>query len=294
MVVILLIAILATIAIPRLMPLLVLTNHESGAGQLVGFGRTAMSHAALAHTDVFVMVNLDSQEYWAEVLPEAAATRNTFDTYVEEQEQEEDEREDYMPENEEELLASTKRILQLRLEERAKSKKDYTPPPSDEEEDYTGPNVPDDEEMQDDILEEQTETMMERFADSTRTTVTARARRVEHDETYDLVLATDEDNMYREPDEEDLLDEEGEQISRQELTLPFLQRTKVSKPLFLESVVVGENEYTEGTVEIELTPLGLNTPVAFYLASDDGDLYVIHWDPVTGGAWYEPEWEEAS
>jgi prepilin-type N-terminal cleavage/methylation domain-containing protein len=296
MVVIALIATMATIAIPRLMPLLVLTNHESGAGQLVGFGRAAMSHAALAHTDVFVVIDLDGQEYWAEVLPEAAASVSTYDTYVEEQKQEEEQEQedDYIPQDEAELLASTKRILQLRQEEQAKSRPGYEPPADDGESDETDPDIPIDEEQQNEILTKQTETMMERFADTLRTSVTARARRVEHDESYDLVLATDENNPYRAPEDDELLDEEGEQLTRQELVLPFLGRTKVEKPLFLESVVIGENEYTSGTVEIELSPLGLDTPVAFYLASDDGDMYVIQWDPITGGAWYEPEWEESS
>ncbi len=294
MVVIALIAMMATVAAPRLIPLLLLTNHESGAGQLVGFGRAAMSHATLAHTNVFVVIDLDAQEYWAEVMPEAAATVGTYDTYVEEQKQDEEQREDYVPEDEAELLASTKRILQLRQEEQAKSKPGYEPPVAEGETEDIGPDVPRDEEQQDEILTKQTETMMARFADTVRTSVTARARRVEHDEAYDLVLATDENNAYRAPEEDELLDEEGEQITRQELTLPFLARTKVNKPLILESVKLGENEYTSGTVEIELSPLGLNTPVAFYLVSDSGDVYVIHWDPITGGAWFEPEWEDAS
>ena len=54
--------------------------------------------------------------------------------------------------------------------------------------------------------------------------------------------------------------------------------------MYIEYVKLGEVHYIDETVRIELTPLGLGSDVEFSLISEDGDVLIVQWDPVTGNA----------
>jgi prepilin-type N-terminal cleavage/methylation domain-containing protein len=63
------IALIAAIAVPQLLPAIVFSNHEGAARHLAGFGRAAIGYAGLMHEKVTIKFDLSTQEYWAERWP---------------------------------------------------------------------------------------------------------------------------------------------------------------------------------------------------------------------------------
>lgn len=63
------IALIAAIAGPQLLPAIAFSNHEGAARRLAGFGRGAIGYAGLTHEKVTVKFDLSTQEYWAERWP---------------------------------------------------------------------------------------------------------------------------------------------------------------------------------------------------------------------------------
>ena len=68
MVVIALIAIIAAMAMPQLLPALVYSTHEGAARHLANYGRNAISHATLSNETITIVIDLDNQEYWVEYM----------------------------------------------------------------------------------------------------------------------------------------------------------------------------------------------------------------------------------
>ena len=54
--------------------------------------------------------------------------------------------------------------------------------------------------------------------------------------------------------------------------------------ILIESVLLGGEEISEGTVDVEVTPIGLSQSVSFFLKGPKGEYYTVEWDPITGGA----------
>lgn len=63
-VMVLIISLLAAVAFPQLIPLLLYTQLEGAARHLAAFGLNAMAHCALMRDHVIVKVDLDKNEYW--------------------------------------------------------------------------------------------------------------------------------------------------------------------------------------------------------------------------------------
>ncbi len=66
MVVMSIMALIAAIAAPQLLPALVSSGHDAEARKVAGFGQRAMEFGALGHEEVIVMIDLDEQELWCE------------------------------------------------------------------------------------------------------------------------------------------------------------------------------------------------------------------------------------
>lgn len=252
MVVILLMAMLASVAMPRLLPLITLTEHQNEARHLVGYGRAAMAHAAMAHENIIVRIDLDRQEYWVEKQP---------DVYSESEETEADlyaEDDDWIPDDEGELQEASRTILKAE--------------PQDQE--YRDP------EEQDKVLARQKENMQKSFTSMAQNSLFARAKRVQHDRDE---LFEDDDMFKREEEEEDEFQDDP---SARAVNSSLLQSHAVIESVFLDSVQIGEEIFKKGIVEVELTPLGLSTEINFLLINEENDLLIVHWDPLTGSAWY--------
>lgn len=70
MVVLALIGVIAAMALPRLLPMVIYSTHEGAARHLANYGRSAIAHASFTRETITVMIDLESQEYWCESLPE--------------------------------------------------------------------------------------------------------------------------------------------------------------------------------------------------------------------------------
>jgi prepilin-type N-terminal cleavage/methylation domain-containing protein len=251
MFVILLIAMIASVSVPRLLPLITLTEHQNEARHLVGFGRASMAHASMAHENIVVRIDLDNQRYWVEMQP---------DVYEEPEGIEDDpyaEDDDWMPEDKSELRAASQTILMG----------------NDVEQEFS------DGDDQTKILERQRENMGKEFSSMTLNSLFARAKRVRHED--DDLFGRDElveDDLY----EDEYDGEPGTNPVDNDLLMPHV----VIESVFIDSVYVGEEEYTKGIVDIELSPLGLETGVAMVLINEDSDVLVVQWDPLTGNAWF--------
>lgn len=245
MVVIAMIAIIVAIAMPQFLPIIIYSTHEGAARHLANYGRSAIAHATLDKETITVMIDLDNQEYWCERWPEP-----------EPEELEEEglfDREDGLPEDDMELYRRAQEELQL---------------PEDERGSQEG----------EELLNEQTSRMAKQFNMRSRQALTARAERVVHDQRGILQGLGD---LF----EEDFqLDKHGEEIMPEEVTDPLLGRTRVPQGVYIEYVQMGDVQHIDGIVEIELTPLGLGSDVEFSLVNEDGDIFVVKWDPVSGSA----------
>ena len=245
MVVIAMIAIIVAIAMPQFLPIVIYSTHEGAARHLANYGRSAIAHATLDKETITVMIDLDNQEYWCERWPEP-----------EPEELEEEglfDREDGLPEDDMELYRRAQEELQL---------------PEDERGSQEG----------EELLNEQTSRMAKQFNMRSRQALTARAERVVHDQRGILQGLGD---LF----EEDFqLDKHGEEIMPEEVTDPLLGRTRVPQGVYIEYVQMGDVQHIDGIVEIELTPLGLGSDVEFSLVNEDGDIFVVKWDPVSGSA----------
>lgn len=245
MVVMVIIAMIAAISVPYFLPAIIYSTHEGAARHLANYGRSAIAHATLDKDTITVMIDLDNQEYWCERWP---------DPKPEELEEEGlFDREDGLPEDDMELYRRAREELQL---------------PEDERGSQEG----------EELLNEQTSRMAEQFNMRSRQALTARAERVVHDQRG---ILQDMGDLFEEDFE---LDEHGEEIVPEEITDPLLGRTRVPQGVYIEYVQLGDVQHIEGIVEIELTPLGLGSDVEFSLVNEEGDIFVVKWDPVSGTA----------
>jgi type II secretory pathway pseudopilin PulG len=79
------------------------------------------------------------------------------------------------------------------------------------------------------------------------------------------------------------LDKEEEE-EREELTTSTIMHTALPADVKVTAVRIGNEEYVQGVVDIEISPVGISDAVTFVLTSVDGDVYEVAWDAITGGA----------
>lgn len=244
MVVVALIAMIAGLAIPKLLPTIIFTSHEGAARRLAGYGRAAIAHAAFTHRDITVKVDLDNQEYWAEQWPEPEPEG---DAEVEDAEEE--------------------NASPIELLERAQAELDEPRRAEvfrDEDEETA--------------VDKQAQAMDEAFANAAQQELVTLAKRVVHDSRAlprDLLLPEEEDAKSR---------RRRDDIEPEPVSDPTLSRTRLNDNVLIESVIVGEKTITKGIVEIPVTPLGLESEVTFYLLNEDGDYFTVVWDPIQSDA----------
>lgn len=145
MVVLALIATIAVMALPQLLPVLIYSTHEGAARHLANYGRSAISHASFTRETVTVTIDLDTQQYWSSSLPKLEETED--DMFSED---------DEFPEDDYELFEMARDELNRPEDERG----------SDEG---------------DELIDEQTSRMASQFNDRSQRSLRARAERVVHD-----------------------------------------------------------------------------------------------------------------
>ncbi|GMV99080.1 MAG: hypothetical protein AMXMBFR84_02190 [Candidatus Hydrogenedentota bacterium] len=126
-------------------------------------------------------------------------------------------------------------------------------------------------------VDEQSERLIEierQFDDYFRFGLEARARNVKHDGLLAGINPL-EDAEFK------LKDDEGE--IEEEIKISLLERTYVPPDVRIQRVIIGAEEFTKGIVDIEVTPMGLYETVEVEVGSEEGGLYRITLDPITGG-----------
>ncbi len=225
------IAIILSVAMPRLLPAIAVSNFEGAARHLANFGRSAMAHCTLTHDRLTIKIDLDNQEYWA------VRWRLLDEKLFDEEEPSEVDLFGEATTSSPDLAALAASEVDVELEAKR--------------------------------LQEQ----FDRFA---RLALEARAGNVKQEGILD-----DIGPLF---DHEFDLDGSGEEDEFEEVKSNLLSRTSLPRNVAIESVVVGSTEYLRGTVEIDVTSLGLVEPVTCYVKDVQEEYYTVVWDPITGGA----------
>jgi len=248
-VVIALIGIVMAVALPQLMPAIVLSRGEGAARHLAAFGRTAMAQASLMRENITVKFNLDEQTYWAERL---------------------------VREDEEEFFKSQDEGKESGKDQKSgQGKSDYMDlmGSSGLRQRQFGSTMgnPDDPAAADD---EAARMMRERIERYIRMQTEARARKL------------DKGSLFEEmgPLFEKKFDLEDTESYMEEIKDPLLMRTALPQGVVIELVRVGSTDYGSGDVEIELSSLGLFEPILFHVKNEDEDYFTVAWDSLTGTA----------
>lgn len=243
-VVVLIAGVIASVALPQLIPLLVYSELEAEARRLAQFGSAAVAEAALFAAEITVCIDLDAQEYYAVqmVYPgaEDEAETDHLATYA-------------AVRASGDFSASEMTQLLTGQADRDRRLAGALP----------GEFDPAEANMQ----------MADRFAARHRQLVYARAQNVKHDAGFlheiGPLFEREFTLSWAEPYEE-------------EVGGPILSRYRLPEEVRIEAVFL-ENAVASGSlVEIPVSPLGLDNYVALYLKNQDGDYQTVFWNPLTG------------
>jgi prepilin-type N-terminal cleavage/methylation domain-containing protein len=227
--VVLIIAVVLTIAMPRLGPQLAFSRLEGAARHVASYGQSAVAHCALNEERITVQFELshEPQEYWCLRWPEPETS--LFGEGLDGEE----EQLSVLDQTEENVLEMVSMNREQELAELA-------------------------------------DDLRQRFDRLFRYQLEARTRNV----THDGFLA----DVGPDFSEFDLDLDAGE---AEEVKTDLLARTTVPEGVVIESMRVGGVDYTDGVVEIDVTPVGLFETVEFRLRGEDDEYFTVVWDPIT-------------
>jgi prepilin-type N-terminal cleavage/methylation domain-containing protein len=234
--------VVAAMAFPRLMPLILFSTTEGSARHLSSYGRAVMAHASLTGDEVYVYVDLGEQEYWTEVV-----------TYPDPEEGEGE-----MPDED-----------QMEKLEQYRAMQDMS---DDEIRDKLVSGDFDDLDFDSDLADLQMHDKFERFA---RRAMKARAENVKHDESF-----LDEIGGLFDEEDEFSLDDELEPVNK-ELKDPVLERYRFPEDAWISDIQIDGGEPDDEVIEIPMTALGLSQEVRFFVTGTSGDIFTVIWDPVS-------------
>jgi prepilin-type N-terminal cleavage/methylation domain-containing protein len=244
-VVIFIVALIAAVTFPQLLPIIVFSQHEAAARRIAAFGDAAIAHATLRRETITVRFVLEEQSFeathWVNVAAEAEGESGEPD--------------------------------QLALLEGLRGGEDMDPEALAEL--MAGGGDPGSLPEGFDLEKAQAQLGAE-FDLFARKVLEAQARNVKHPEGMlgDISLF----------DEEDDFSLEAEQWEELPVDDPLLARDQLPLDVALEAIWIDGERHTRGTVELELTPLGLAQLVGFYLRNEDGEYYTVIWDPLASRA----------
>jgi prepilin-type N-terminal cleavage/methylation domain-containing protein len=250
------IAMMATIALPQLMPAILMSQHEGASRHVAGYGRSAMAQAMLLRETIVVKVDLANQEYWS--IRRKDKTESIFEEEEKDKSDKDKQAKDGRDNARKQASDSDARnggFLSLL---------GYTPSENDGtawgESATTGAD--------------RMRTKFDRFA---RAQMLVRSRQVKRGGILDEIGPLFGKKFSLEDEEE----------TEEEVMDPLLARTRLPENVKIESVYVAGSSHTKDEVEIEITPLGLLEPVAFYIKSEDESYFTVTWDPITGNVHIE-------
>lgn len=246
------------IAIPQLMPTILFSNLEGAARHMASYGRAAMAHAIIGHERLTIRIDLSPEENKRQQY----WTVRWLTGYDLEEGEGGDEG---MFDNQ-----SFGRVEDLSPGQRMQDRNAAVYQAGSEE-----------------AMSEQARALQERFDRFATLSLQSKARNVKHDG-----MLSDVGDLFEGKEFE--LDDEAEDDSLDEVKTSLLERTMLPEGVTIESVRVGTTDFSEGLVEVDVTPLGLAEPVHVYLKSEKNDEYfTVSWDAITGNAHIYEGKEEA-
>jgi len=251
-VVVVLIGIVMAVALPQLMPAIVLSRGEGAARHLAGFGRTAMAQSSLMRENITVKFNLDEQTYWAERL-----VREDEEEFFKDQDEGREGGQDKKSGKDKSGYMDLMGSSGLRQKQFGSTMGKADDPAAAED--------------------EAARMMRERIERYIRMQTEARARKLDKGSLFEEMT----------PLFEKKFDLEDTESYIEEIKEPLLQRTALPQGVMIELVRVGSTDYRSGDVEFELSSLGLFEPILFHVKNEDEDYFTVAWDPLTGTVRFE-------
>ncbi len=253
------IALMAAISVPQLMPTILLSRLDGAARHVAGYGRAAMAQATLMRETIIVKLDLTNQEYWAVRRVEKAAS--IFD--------------------EESKDGKNKAATDKKKKKRRDTSRKQTGGNDGRNDDFLnllgyGRSEKDSVTSDENGMTE-ADLMRNKFDRFVQTQMLARSKQVKRGGILDEIGPLFDKKFSLEDEKE----------TEEEVTDPLLSRTSLPDGVVIESVHVGGASYTKGEVTIEITALGLSQQVTFYLKGEDESYYTVFWDPITGNVHIE-------
>lgn len=250
-IVIFIIALMATIAVPYLLPLALSSELESEARRLAYFGRAVMSTSALFGDEFYVEIDLDQQRYYCLKVTYPEATEGEQDQLG-------------LFESMKEQGLSPEQMAELFMGSAGGAVTNQT----------TG-NTPAPGGFDAEAMNRQ---INERFEKLAKRKLIEQAKNVKHEDS----LMDEIGPLFDKENNVDLFNVEP---VIEEVNEPGLSPVRLSENVVIESVFIGGNKFSRGLVEISVTPLGLTESIGFYVRNANNDYYTVVWDPVSAGAY---------
>lgn len=251
MFVVFIIALMLSIAMPRLLPALLSSQLEGAARHLANYGRSAIAYSALNREPITVRIDLQKREYYSLKWMDEQIGLNDMKSAG---------------------LSGIEGKNSVGLS-KIEGKKD------------AGLSVDPSNQMtiQDMIIEGDVESLEAQRDEvqldldmAFRRSLQAQAMNVPHE-----TVRGDIDPIFK---KDFKLTVDGEEEQRDEIADALLGHGYLPEEISIESVLLGGEQISEGTVDVEVTPIGLSQSVSFILKNTRDEYYTVQWDPITGGA----------
>lgn len=251
MFVVFILALLLSIAMPRLMPAMLSTQLEGAARHIANYGRSAVAYSAMNHEPITVRFDFANREYYC--------LRWTEDQYGL----------DSSMDSAGLSGIEGKNNIGLTLSE-------------DKQADglSTGTN---NELSINDLITTGTAEDLEANRDEVQ---------YELDRTFDRSLIAQARGVPQQSmlDTDDMLEKEfslslkEDEEQREEVQDALLDHGYLPNEIAIESIMINGIQYSEGQVDVEITPIGLSQSVEFTVRGPKDEYFTVEWDPITGGA----------
>lgn len=242
--IVLIVGVIAAVAFPQLLPLLIYSELEAEARRLAHYGSGVVAEAALFGTELTVSIDLDAQEYFAVRMVYPAA--------------DEEETEDHLA-----TLSNVRASGDFSASDISQMLSGQT----DRDRRLAGALPADFDPAEADMQ------MADRFTARHRQLLYVRAQNVKHDAGFlreiGPLFEREFSLSWVEPYEE-------------EVAGPILSRYRMPETVRIDAVRLENSVHTSGLVEIPVSPLGLENKVTLYVRNEDGDYHTVSWNPLTG------------
>lgn len=243
-VVVFLLAVIAAVSIPQLLPLLSYSGLEGSARHLSSFGRGVHAYATMMREPVTVRFDLKNQEYYA--------VRWIVPKTLEEQKLEEEEPDQLALLAQQQEGGFSPEMVAALMSGQTLENAGVAPDGFDAE-----------------LLDKQ---LADQFDQLKRSATEQRLKNVKHEGFLDDIG----------PKLDDVAKLDLEEPVEEEIHEPMLRGVQIPADVELESIFVGGEAMRGPIVEVPLSAIGFESDVVFYLVNEEGDYFSVVWNAAQG------------